>query len=104
VLTGIVKFPLTTGAWTDIAVPFPCSYFLIIGNEDVSGNRVDLPVLRCSDKSNPVPTQYTMKADDWFALVANARFGAYRYPTAGVVATYLKAISTPVTAIIEFYQ
>jgi hypothetical protein len=102
-LTGIRKFALATDAWTDIVTPFPCSYFLIIGCEDSAGNRIDQPLIRCSDKNSVPSTQYTMKTGDWFALVANARFGAYRYQQGDPV-TFLKCTSPPCTAIVEFFQ
>lgn len=102
-LTGIAKFPLSESAWTPINAPFDCSYFLIIGNEDNSGNRIDEPMIRCSDENNVPATQYTMKMDDWFGLVVPARFGAYRF-IAGSPVTFLKATVSPQVAIVEFYQ
>ncbi|MGO9643014.1 MAG: hypothetical protein ACLP1Y_17110 [Candidatus Acidiferrales bacterium] len=100
-LTGIVKFPLTVGQWTSIVPPFDCSYYMIIGNEDSNGNRLDIPVLRSSGQT--AGTQYTMKQNDWIGVVVPARFGAYRY-TQGMPVTYLQAIGEPCTAIVEFFQ
>jgi hypothetical protein len=90
--TVIRRFPITSGSWTAIVTPVPCSYYMIFAE---GGNGMK----RASDPNN-ASAQYTMPTGTGYAVDAARRAGP-RF-NAGDTVTWVQAVSTSDTCIAEF--
>jgi hypothetical protein len=95
--SAIKRFALTSGAWTEITAPIPCSYYQIIGNED------GVDMLKTTDQAD-AEAQYTMRASGQaYSVIATAAFSAYRF-LPGAIVCWMKSAGGNTKVIVEFVQ
>lgn len=94
--SAIRTFALTTGSYTAIVAPIPCSYFEIIGSSDGSA------MTRSSDGTDAHSYPFPQMGWFGFMVVTTPWIKASPRYNAGDTVTYLKATTGTPNVYVEF--